>query len=98
MPEHDPLDVKGVAKLREALRAQMQPCRVVLVVAGVHSTYSRWMREEIEMAKNGFNPPKAVIAIRPYGAERTSAHAVENADETIGWNTESIVAAIRRHS
>ena len=45
---------------------------------------------------NDFSPPKAVIAVRPYGAERTSVFATENADETVNWNADSIVAAIRR--
>lgn len=97
MPEDDPLDANTTRAIREGIRQQMASCSVVLVVAGVHASNSMWMREEIEMAKGGLNRPKAVIAIRPHSAKRTSDYATSNADETVSWNTESIVGAIRRH-
>lgn len=98
VPEDDPLDANTTSAIREGIRQQMASCSVVLVVAGVHASNSRWMKEEIEMAKGGFDRPKSVIAIRPHSAKRTSDYATSNADETVSWSTESIVGAIRRHS
>ena len=38
---------------------------------------------------------KKIIAIEPWGAERTSIVVKNAADETVRWNTDSIVRAIR---
>ena len=100
VPKTNPLTLNSERtsdrELRTAIRDKMRQCSTVLVVAGPHASNSKWMREEVTMAKNDFSPPKAVIAIRPYGAERTSVFATENADETVNWNADSIVDAIRR--
>lgn len=68
-------------------------CQVVLLTAGVHASYSGSIRREIQFAHS---TKKSIIAIIPFGAERTSSLA-GYADEVVGWRTESIVAAIRRH-
>lgn len=97
VPRDDPIHNAGtVAQLREAIRRQMQPCSVVLVVAGVYATYSKWINEEIALAKNGFGSSKPILAIRPRGKVRNSATVQKAADEIVYWNTESIVAAIRK--
>ena len=38
---------------------------------------------------------KNKIAIEPWGAEKTSIKVKNNADKIVGWNTCSIVKAIR---
>ena len=73
----------------------MAPCSAVLILAGVYATYSKWINVEIDLAKNGFAQPKPIIAIRPWGSERTSVPVREAADREVGWNTESVVSAIR---
>ena len=74
---------------------KIRNCHVVLVMAGVYSTYSKWINVEIEVAKNEFQWEKPIIAIEPWGSERTSQHVKNNADLIVGWNTDSIVSAIR---
>ena len=97
VPQEDPLDARNATEIRTGIERQMRPCSVVLIMAGVHASYSKWMQEEIKIAKK-FEKAKPIIAIRPWGAQRISTTADRNADETVSWNTESIVAAIRRHS
>ena len=76
----------------------MTPCHVVLILAGVYATYSTWIKREIHIAKKEFQYPKPIIAIKPWAQTNISQIVAENADEIVGWNTDSIVNAIRRHS
>lgn len=74
----------------------MAPSSCILILAGVYSTHSKWINTEIELAKTGFNVPKRIIAIEPWGSERTSAVVKKAADEIVKWQTSSIISAIRR--
>ena len=96
VPRDDPIHTMGTtSQLRAAIKAQMASCHVVVVMAGVYSTYSWWINEEMEIAKNGFYSPKPILAVRPWGNVRTSEAVQTAADQIVGWNTESIVQAIR---
>ncbi len=97
VPPDDPIHTSGSDReLYEAIKNQMKPCHVVLVLAGVYATYSKWIQKEILIAKKEFTIPKPIIAIVPRGQIKISRKVRENADEIVGWNTESIVRAIRR--
>ncbi|MGN0477398.1 MAG: TIR domain-containing protein [Ruminococcus sp.] len=93
VPKNDPIhNTPYTYQLKEAIRKQMQPASCVLILAGVYSTYSKWINIEIELA-NSMN--KKIIAIEPWGAERTSTVVKNAADVIVKWNTDSIVSAIR---
>lgn len=93
VPKNDPIHNAPYAyQLKEAIRRQMQPASCVLIMAGVYSTYSKWINIEIELAKS---MNKKIIAIEPWGSERTSKTVKDAADVVVGWNTDSIVNAIR---
>jgi len=93
VPRDDPVHTSGsVQKLREAIWRQMRPAHVVLVLAGVYATYSRWIKEEINLAKEMGKP---IIAVAPWGADKISSVVRENADRIVRWNSSSIVQAIR---
>lgn len=99
VPKDDPIhNAKTATKLREAIKQQMSPCGVVLILAGVYATYSKWIDKEIDLAKNGFLFSKPIIAIEPWGSERTSARVKNAADKVVGWNTQSVVRVIRELS
>ena len=96
VPQDDPIHDAGTdAQLREAIRRQMAPCSVVLILAGVYATYSKWIEEEIDLAKHDFDATKPIIAVEPWGSQRTSTRVKDAADKIVRWNTESIVRAIR---
>lgn len=93
VPKNDPIhNARYDYQLKEAIRRQMQPASCVLILAGVYATYSKWINIEIELAKS---MGKKIIAIEPWGSERTSLTVKRAADEIVGWNTDSIVSAIR---
>ena len=96
VPPDDPIhNARNQSELRAAIRRQMAPCHVVVVMAGVYATHSKWINIELDLAKNGFRSEKPVLAIRPRGNRRISDAVREAADRVVAWNTESIVAAIR---
>ena len=96
VPTDDPIHGAGTdAQLRQAIRNQMTPCHVVIILAGVYATYSKWINVEIDLAQEGFTYAKPIIAIRPWGSQRLSERVRLAADANVGWNTESVVGAIR---
>jgi hypothetical protein len=97
VPKDDPIHTRGTDKeLYAAIKNKVQLSHVVLILAGVYSSYSKWIDKEIEIAKSAFSIPTPIVAIEPWGSERTSATVKENADMIVKWNTESIVDAIRK--
>lgn len=93
VPKDDPIhNAPYQYQLKEAIRRQMQPASCVIILAGVYSTYSKWINIEIELAQS---MNKKIIAVEPWGASHTSAVVKKAANETVGWNTSSIVRAIR---
>jgi hypothetical protein len=82
-------------KLKNAIQIQMSYANCVLVLAGVYSTYSKWINIEISLAKNGFSSPKKIIAIQPWGAEKTSTVVKNASDIIVNWQSSSIIKAIR---
>lgn len=92
VPKNDPIhNAKNDAQLKAAIRNQMQHASCVLILAGVYATYSKWIRIEIELARE---MGKKIIAIQPWAAERTSVVVKNAAHEIVGWNTASIVRGI----
>ena len=96
VPKDDPVHTRGTDReLREAIKRQMSYAHVIVILAGVYATHSKWINNEIRIAQRGFQNPKPILAIQPWGAERISAVVQDAADTIVRWNTESIVGAIR---
>lgn len=96
VPSNDPIhNARNQGLLRAAIKRQMAPCHVVVIIAGVYATYSKWINEEILLATSGFLYAKPVLAITPWGAQRISAEVRQAADLVVAWNTNSIVQGIR---
>ena len=90
VPKEDPIHHASSDKqLKDAIREQMSHASCVLILAGVYSTYSKWINIEIELARHGFSTPKKIIAVDPRGSKRTSSVVEEVADKIVRWNTES---------
>jgi len=67
----------------------------LLVLAGMYVAHSGWIQSEIEAAKD-FRKP--IIAIEPRGNERFPDAVMHAADERVGWNSLSIISAIRKRA
>lgn len=92
----NPIHTRGTDKeLYEAIKRKILPCNVVLIMAGVYATYSKWIQKEIEIAKREFSVQKPIIAIKPRGSTKVSTIVTDNANFIVAWNTEAVVNAIR---
>jgi hypothetical protein len=97
VPKDDPIhNAKNENELYEAIKNQIAYADCVVILAGVYSSYSKWIDKEIKISKKDFNKP--IIAVEPWGSERTSTVVKSNADAVVGWNSASIVSAIRQYS
>ena len=94
VPKDDPVhNAPNVDALYKAIKKQMVFCDVVLIMAGKYATYSKWIEREIQIAKEDFSKP--IVGIRPWANEQVSSVVSNAADRLVGWNTSSIVSAIR---
>lgn len=96
VPKNDPIHNAGTSKeLYDAIKAQVSKASVVIIMAGVYSTYSKWINKEIEIAQTEFSIPKPIIAVEPWASEKTSVKVKDAADKIVGWNSSSIINAIK---
>ena len=93
VPEEDAIDAVTENQLEEALQEkQIKPVSVVIVLAGLYSTYSDWIGKEIRIAEDEDKP---ILGVEPWGSDRTSDYVERHADEMVRWNTSSIVDSVR---
>jgi hypothetical protein len=99
VPKHDPVldpdDPNDKKTLIKELDGQIKPVNCVLILAGMYVAHSYWIQKEIDIA-SGYNKP--IIGIRPRGQEKVPKAVQDDAKEMVGWNTDSLVNAIRKHS
>ena len=96
VPKDDTIhNASNSKELYEAIKNQVKYAHVVIILAGVYSSYSKWIDKEIEIAQNMGKP---ILAVEPWGSEKTSSKVKNAADRIVKWNTDSIVNAIRELS
>jgi MTH538 TIR-like domain (DUF1863) len=91
VPEHDP--ILNSDQLASQLHDQMRPSHVFIILAGMYVSHSDWIQYEINFARRIGRP---IVAIRPWGNVATPTSVQNGADEIVGWNSASIIDAIRR--
>ena len=96
VPKDNPVHTNGTDKqLYAAIKNQITPSSVVLILAGVYASCSKWIDKEIQIAQTEFSSAKPILAVEPWGSQKTSVKVKAAADKIVRWNTESIVSAIR---
>jgi hypothetical protein len=88
-----PINSDNAYYIRQRLKQKISNSDVVLGIAGMYASHSEWMCWELDKA---IELDKPIIGIVPRGAERVSTIVSSRAKEVVRWNTESIVAAIRK--
>ena len=97
VPKEKAKETRTDKELKEALKAQMDPVQIMLVIAGMYIPYRYWIQYEMDLAQS-YSPPKPIIGIKRRGSERVPQAVQDAACEIVGWSTSSIVSAIRRHA
>ena len=95
VPEHDPLYAGNRSLLVNALRNQIRPTHVTIILVGMYVPYRYWIQKEIEIAQE---MNKKILGVALLGGQRIPTAVSEAAHEIVGWRTQSIVDAIRRLS
>lgn len=96
VPKDDPVhNAPTDWQLEVAIENKIKPCSAILIMAGKYATFSKWIKKEIKIANN-FEKP--IIAIAPWASEQTSQIVKDNAIVIVGWNSLSIVQAIKEYS
>ena len=96
VPKNDPIHTNGTDKeLYAAIKEKISHASVVLILAGVYSSYSKWIDKEIKIAQSEFLSAKPVIAVEPWASERTSTKVKDAADKIVGWSSKSVIDAIK---
>ncbi len=83
------------SQLMEQLRRQVRPVEAVIILGGMYVSHSAWIQAEINFAKSIGKP---IIGVMPWGAQRMPQAVTTAADIVVGWNTSSIVSAIRKYA
>lgn len=96
VPKDDPIHTNGTDKeLYEKIDAKVRGCSCVIILAGVYASYSKWIDKEIEIAKK-YNKP--IIAVEPFGSERTSTVVKEAATVIVAWRASSVANAVKNYA
>lgn len=96
VPKDDPVHTNGSDRqLYDAIEAKIKGCSCVIILAGVYASYSKWINKEIEIAQKYDKP---IIAVQPWGAERTSLAVKNAADVIVGWNAKSVADAVKEYA
>lgn len=97
-PEQKPLFPSGTpytsSDIARKITDKIRPAQITLVISGMYAAYSDWMQYEIDESLRMRMP---VIGIMPRGQERVPIYVRDRVDDLVGWNTSSIVSAIRRY-
>lgn len=80
--------------VRMVLSRRIGESDIVLGIAGIYASYSDWMQWELDKAIEKSIP---IVGVKPWGNTSISKVVSNRAKEVVNWNTESIVAAIRRY-
>lgn len=85
----------GTAARRTAIVETLRNTECVVCSAGAWERYQDWARYTVERAKEMELP---VVAIEHFGPREMDIRLKGHADEIVGWDSRSIVDAIRRQA
>lgn len=92
VPRHDPIhNANNAAQLREAIYDKISRSHVIVIPTGMYANYSKWIQKEIDGAGSYDKP---ILAVNPWGTQRTSSVVSSAAAKIVGWNKETVVGGI----
>src|SRR5262245_26267203 len=95
VPEHRAIPAEDTGELRYELRNQIRPSHIMLILAGMYVSHRDWLDWEMSFARRIGIP---LVGVMPRGSRVVPSAVMRGADATVGWNSNSIVRAIREHA
>ncbi|QEY57736.1 hypothetical protein FXF61_00425 [Pseudomonas sp. C27(2019)] len=90
-----PINSEDESYVKTRLAQKIGNSDIVLALAGVYASHSSWIEWELDKAIELDIP---IVGVIPSGQERTSTIVSSRSIVDVRWNTESIIAAIRKHA
>lgn len=84
----------STSNLYDHLRGQIRPIESVVILGGLYVSYSKWIKFEVNFAKELQKP---IVRVQPWGSDRTPKAVKQSANTIVGWNAKTIVSAIREY-
>lgn len=92
VPKDDPIHYAPTdAQLQAAIFAKIMAANVVVIPTGMYANYSKWIGKEINGASTYRKP---ILAVNPWGQIRNSSVVAAAANDTVGWNANSVVNGV----
>jgi hypothetical protein len=92
VPSDDALTDKTSKGLSEGMTNQIRPAQGVIILAGMYAAHSAWIDFEInEAVRMG----KVIIGVKPWAQERVPENVQAAATVMVGWNSQSVIGAVR---
>lgn len=92
VPKSDPIhSANNDTQLKAALFDKISRSHVIVIPTGMYANYSKWIQKEIDGATFY---KKKILAVNPWGAQRTSSVVSNAAHQTVGWNKETVIKGI----
>ncbi|MXW19433.1 MAG: nuclease [Gammaproteobacteria bacterium] len=92
VPRDDPIHfARNSEQLLHAISQKITQSHVVVIPTGMYAQYSTWIKKEINSANNLVKP---ILAVNPWGQQRSSSVVTNAATRSVGWNSERIVSGI----
>ena len=92
VPRTDPIHkAANTEALRVAIYNQIARSHIVVIPTGMYAHHSNWIRKELDGAAYYSKP---ILAVNPWGQVRGAGVVSKAANQTVGWNKDSVVKAI----
>lgn len=95
VPLSKPIDARSKKELQEKIKDRISLCSCVIILSGMYVAYSEWIDFEIDTAVDLMKP---IIGVKPWEQERIPTKVQDNSDVMVGWNSTSIVQAVRNYA
>lgn len=95
VPLSKPIDTNSKKELKQKIKNRISLCSCVIILSGMYVAYSEWIDYEIDTA---LELDKPIIGVKPWGQEKVPTKVTNNADVVVGWNSSSVVQAVRDYS
>lgn len=92
VPNHDSLPDKTSKGLSAGMTKQLSIAQGVIILAGMYAAHSAWIDYEISEA---VRMHKIIIGVTPWGQERIPVNVQTAATIMVGWNSASVIKAVR---
>lgn len=94
VPNHDALPDRTSKGLSDGMTRQISPAQGVIILAGMYASHSAWIDYEINQA---VRMGKVIIGVKPWGQERIPVNVQNAANVMVGWNSQSVIDAVRTY-